>query len=76
LGASTAAIFNKAGELQAIDASGNVTQISPHYPGTDHWRFYSCNDQTGRCVEVDMEKLVSVVEHLSGEKIMREWQQK
>ena len=59
-------------EMKVKDGAGNITQISPHRPGTDRWYFQSCNERTGRCVDVDMEKLVSLVEKLSGEKIMLE----
>lgn len=61
-------------EMWVMDGAGNATQISPHNPETGRWRFLSCNDKTGRCYEVpDMERLINVVEKLSGETLHREW---
>lgn len=61
-------------EMWVMDGAGNATQISPHDPETGRWRFLSCNDKTGRCYEVpDMERLINVVEKLSGERLHKEW---
>ena len=72
LAASTTALYQKAGEQYVQDSSGNETLISPHLNGSDKWVFYSENQRTGRRVKVDMEKLVHLVEKLSGEKVMEE----
>jgi len=77
MASNTAGIFAKdvSGTVEAfaVDEAGNSTQISPHRPGTDQWYFYSCNSRTGRCVEVDMEKLVRTVESKLNVKLMKEW---
>jgi len=65
-------IFSSGGELFAIDQSGNTTQLSPHDPVTGDWIFYSKNLETGRLVKVNMEKLVRLVEEISGEKLLEE----
>lgn len=62
-------------EMFSIDEAGNVTQISPHESNSDKWIFYSCNNNTKRCIKVDMEKLVNTVEKLSGEHLMKVWKQ-
>lgn len=59
-------------ELYAIDGYGNVTLISPHDRDTGEWVFYSKNVKTGRVVKIDMERLVRMVEELTGEKFMVE----
>jgi hypothetical protein len=70
------AIYNKGGEMYVQDASGNETLISPHVHGSDKWIFKSSNERTGRRIKVDMEKLVHLVEELSGETVMEEeWKQ-
>lgn len=59
-------------ELYALDEAGNSTRISPHDPVTGEWVFYSENVKTGRRIEVNMEKLVRVVEELSDQKLLLE----
>lgn len=59
-------------ELYALDEAGNSTRISPHDPVTGEWVFYSENIHTGRRVQVNMEKLVRVVEEMSGQKLLLE----
>jgi len=59
-------------ELYAIDESGNTTLLSPHDKETGEWIFYSKNIKTGRIVRVDMERMVSRIEELTGEKFMVE----
>lgn len=59
-------------ELFAVDEAGNVTQLSPHNPDTGKWEFYSENIKTGRRVRVDMERLVRLVEQLTGESLLVE----
>jgi hypothetical protein len=72
LAANTTAFYQKSGEQYVQDSSGNETLISPHQNGTDKWIFYSENERTGRRIKVDMEKLVHLVEQLSGELVMEE----
>jgi len=59
-------------QLFAMDGQGNTSQLSPHDPETGEWIFYSKNVKTGRVVRVNMEKLVHLVEKLSGEKLLEE----
>jgi hypothetical protein len=67
-----ASIYSNAGELFVKDGGGNVTQISPHDPETGEWVYYSKNLKTGVVKQVNMEKLVKLVEELTGEKLMIE----
>lgn len=67
-------------ELRVRDEAGNVTTLSPHnhslIPGSEFenqlttWSHFECNDYTGTCVNVNMEKLIRLVESLTGEKLM------
>jgi len=59
-------------ELWAIDDAGNSTQLTSHDDKTGEWIFLSRNVKTGREVRVNMEKLVHLVEELSGEKLLEE----
>jgi hypothetical protein len=82
VGASTAysVIYStgaSSAEMWVMDGAGNNTQISPHNRETGRWQYFSCNENSGRCYQVpDMEKLISIVEKLSGEKLHEEWNQK
>jgi len=71
---NTAGIYAKdvAGtvEMFAVDEASNVTQISPHDPLTGDWVYYSKNLKTGVVKRVNMERLVAIVEALSGESLM------
>ncbi len=70
-------VYSSAGELFALDASGNSTQLSPHDTQTGEWIFYSKNIKTGRVVKVNMEKLVRKIEEITGEQFMMEsWEEK
>lgn len=42
-------------EVKVIDEAGNVSLISPHNENGE-WVFYSCNQVSGRCINVDLEK--------------------
>ncbi len=53
-------------EVWVIDEQKNYTQISPHDAVTGEWVFRSGNLNTGRTVDVKMEKLVRTVEGLTG----------
>lgn len=55
-------------EIHVRDEAGNVTKISPH--SGDQWFFESCNDFSGKCVSVDMEKAMLALELLIGEEII------
>ena len=65
-------IYSNFGELFAIDQSGNSTVISPHrfslIDASDPmaWSFYSRNETIGQQINVDMFKVVSLVEQLTG----------
>ncbi|MCI5056446.1 MAG: hypothetical protein MRY83_10085 [Flavobacteriales bacterium] len=70
-------IYSSGGELQAFDASGNSTIISPHNfslfpegPSEEMaWSFYSQRDN--KAINVDMAKLVRTVEEISGKELLR-----
>ncbi len=59
-------------EIYVRDEAGNVTKISPHDPLTNHWVFDSCNDFTGRCLEIDMEAALTALGALLGETLITE----
>lgn len=65
-----------AGEIKVTDNSGNSTTISPHnfsllQPSEDMaWSFYSVNEEKGKQVNVDMMKVVRLLEQLTGEKLV------
>lgn len=60
-------------ELYTLDELGNETQISPHNMRNE-WEFYSKNKNTGRCVKVNMERMIKRLEELHpGEKFLEEW---
>lgn len=61
------------GEMFVKDEAGNETQISPHKPGTDQWYFFSCNENTKRCIQVDMELLIKTIEDKLNVKVKKEW---
>ncbi len=69
-------IYSNAGELNALDASGNSTVISPHHfslvkPSEDMaWSFYSKNENIGKQVNVDMMKALRLIEKVTGEKLV------
>jgi hypothetical protein len=65
-------IYSSSGELYVKDGAGNVTKISPHDQETGEWVYYSKNLKTGVVKQVNMEKLVNLVEKLTGEKLMIE----
>jgi len=68
-------VYSSGGELFAMDAAGNSTQLSPHDTATGEWIFYSKNTKTGRIVRVDMERLVRKIEELTGEQfLMESWE--
>lgn len=74
--ASHSGIYSNSGELNAFDASGNSTVISPHHfslvsPSEKMaWSFYSKNEIIGQQVNVDMMKAIRVLENISGEKLV------
>jgi hypothetical protein len=65
-----------AGEIKATDNSGNSSTISPHNfslikPSEEMaWSFYSVNENKGKQVNVDMMKVVRLLEQLTGEKLV------
>jgi len=65
-------LYSTAGELRVMDAAGNATLLSPHDENNE-WIFLSCNTVTGKCIRIDMERAMRVLEKLSGEKIIIEW---
>lgn len=69
-------LYSTAGELRVMDAAGNATLLSPHDHETNEWIFFSCNTVTGKCIRIDMEKAMRVLQAISGEKIITEWTEK
>lgn len=71
-------IYSSGGELNALDASGNSTVISPHHfslvqPSEEMaWSFYSRNERIGKEINVDMMRMARIVEELSGEKLVHQ----
>ena len=65
-----------AGEIKVTDNSGNSTTISPHNfslikPSEEMaWSFYSVNEEKGKQVNVDMMKVIRLLEQLTGEKLV------
>jgi hypothetical protein len=65
-------------ELKVRDESGFVTTLSPHNfsiipQGSTNplgWAFYSEQDKVGKAINVDMYKMASLVEQLSGENLI------
>lgn len=53
-----------------MDAAGNVTLQTPHNPDTGQWIFFSVNTVTSQVVQIDMERLVTDVEKLTGKSYM------
>ena len=56
-----------------MDASGTATLLSPHDAKTKEWIYFSKNTKTGEVLRVPMEKLIAIVERLSGEAIAERW---
>jgi|SRR3970040_1411923 len=59
-------LYRSGGELYCYDISGNNTQLSPHNK-LGEWVFNCFNTKTGKTFKVNMEKLVRIIEQLSGE---------
>ena len=60
-------------ELYVMDESGNETNISPHNDNGE-WEFFSRNAKTGKCVRINMERVLKRLEELNpGEKFIEMW---
>lgn len=57
-----ASFYSASGEMNVIDAAGNVTLLSPHDHITNEWIFYSKNTVTGRVVKIDMERMMRALD--------------
>lgn len=63
-------------ELRVRDEAGNITTLSPHnfsLTGKSEpmaWSFYSKNAELGQTINVDMLRVVRLVEQMSGEKLV------
>lgn len=57
--------------LQAIDAHGNHTRISPHNK-EGQWEYYSKNTKTGRVVRINMEEVVRDLGQLTGKDYIKD----
>jgi len=74
--ANGASFYAAAGEMNVIDASGNVTLISPHDLNTNEWIFYSKNTVTGKVLRIDMERMMRAVDAKLGGGFIREYIEK
>jgi hypothetical protein len=67
---------NSSSELKVIDEAGNITTLSPHNfslsPKSDPmaWSFYSENAEIGERINVDMLRVVKLIEKISGERLV------
>ena len=69
----TAEMGGDSSELYVLDELGNESNISPHNLRSE-WEFYSKNKNTGRCIKVNMERMIKRLEELHpGEKFLEEW---
>jgi hypothetical protein len=60
-------------EAYVLDQNGNETKLSAHNE-EDEWEFVSKNKNTGKCVKVNMEKMIKRLEELHpGENFLEEW---
>lgn len=62
-------IYAKNGRVYSADNSGNETLISPH-DKKGNWVYESTNVKTGVTTKIDMIKLATVLEKVSGEKLI------
>ena len=58
-------IYSNGGELFALDAGGNSTQISPH-SSEGLWIYNSKNLNTGRKIKIEMEQLTKEMDRMLG----------
>jgi hypothetical protein len=58
-------IYSNGGELYAIDATGNSTQLSPHNK-QGLWWYNSTNLETGKTLQIEMELLTKKLNKLLG----------
>jgi len=65
-------LFSNAGELHVLDAAGNDTLLSPHRKETNEWIYRSKNTETGKYLEVDMERLMRALDNILGGGYIRE----
>ncbi len=69
-------LYSASGELTAYDDSGNTTVISPHHfsliqPSENMaWSFFSKNALFNRQINVDMLKMVRLIENVTGEQLV------
>lgn len=59
-------------EVFVRDEAGNVTQISPHDPTTNHLVVSSCNLFTGVCKTIDIEAALQMLGLLAGKNLIEE----
>ena len=59
--------------LRDLKNIGNETKLSAHNEANE-WEFVSKNKNTGKCVKVNMEKMIKRLEELHpGENFLEEW---
>ena len=71
--APVAAYSGSESEAYVLDQNGNETKLSAHNEANE-WEFVSKNKNTGKCVKVNMEKMIKRLEELHpGENFLEEW---
>lgn len=71
-----ASFYVASGEMNVIDAAGNVTLLSPHDLATNEWIFYSRNTVTGKVIRIDMERLMKALDRKMGGGFIQEYLEK
>ena len=53
------------------DSAGNETKISPHNANGE-WEYFCRNTKTGKCIRINMERMIRKLEELTGESFIEE----
>jgi hypothetical protein len=71
-----ASFYVASGEMNVIDAAGNVTLLSPHDLATNEWIFLSKNTVTGKVLRIDMERMMRAIDAKLGGGFIKEYVEK
>lgn len=71
--ANGASFYAASGEMRVMDAAGNSTLLSPHDHQTNEWIFYSCNTVTGKCLRIEMERMMRALDKKLGGGFIHEY---
>ena len=58
--------------LYVQDSDGNETKVSPHNQKGE-WEYFCRNQKTGKCIKINMEKMIRRLEEITGEKFIEEF---